>query len=58
MIFKKGQQEFGMQVMEIIAYEPDLIENAVTRREDRQGTAAAGKFMESQLWAAAELKDS
>lgn len=51
-MFKKGekvQQEFGAQVMKIIGFEPDLIENVVTEWEDEEGTIVKGKFMESQL---------
>ena len=51
-MLKKGQnvqQEFGNQVMEIIGFEPELIENVLTQWEDEQGTIVTGKFMESQL---------
>lgn len=51
-MFKKGQnvqQEFGNQIMKIIDFEPDLIENIITQWEDEQGTIVTGKFMESQL---------
>lgn len=51
-MLKVGQlvrQEFGSQVMEVIGFEPDLIENVVTRWEDGQGNTITGKFMESQL---------
>jgi hypothetical protein len=51
-MFKKGekvQQEFGAQVMKVIGFEPDLIENVVTEWEDEEGTIVKGKFMESQL---------
>lgn len=51
-MFKKGQnvqQEFGNQIMKIIDFEPDLIENVITQWEDEQGTIVTGKFMESQL---------
>lgn len=56
-MFKKGQkvqQEFGNQVMKIIDFEPDLIENVITQWEDEQGTIVTGKFMESQLLPADE----
>ncbi|MEO6177038.1 MAG: hypothetical protein ABIP27_17930 [Flavobacterium circumlabens] len=51
-MFKKGQkvqQEFGNQVMEVIGFEPELIENVITQWEDDEGTIVTGKFMESQL---------
>ena len=51
-MFKEGQnvqQEFGNQIMKIIDFEPDLIENVITQWEDEQGTIVTGKFMESQL---------
>ena len=51
-MFKIGQhvqQEFGIQVMKIIAFEPELIENVITQWEDEEGTIVTGKFMESQL---------
>ncbi|WP_290848368.1 hypothetical protein [Flavobacterium sp.] len=51
-MLKKGQkvkQEFGTQTMEVIGFEPDLIENVITQWEDDQGTIVTAKFMESQL---------
>ncbi|WP_165571371.1 hypothetical protein [Flavobacterium reichenbachii] len=51
-MFAKGQnvqQEFGNQVMTVIGFEPDLIENVITQWEDEEGTIVTGKFMESQL---------
>lgn len=51
-MFKKGQyvqQEFGGQVMKVIGFEPDLIENVLTQWEDQEGTIVTAKFMESQL---------
>ncbi|WP_181248481.1 hypothetical protein [Flavobacterium magnum] len=48
-IGQKVQQEFGTQVMEIIGFEPDLIENVITKWEDDLGNTLTGKFMESQL---------
>ena len=56
-MFKKGQnvrQEFGSQVMKIIDFEPELIENVITQWEDTEGTIVTGKFMESQLLPADE----
>ena len=56
-MFKKGQkvqQEFGNQVMEVIGFEPELIENVITQWEDEEGTIVTGKFMESQLSPAEE----
>lgn len=54
-MFKKGQnvkQEFGNQVMKVVDFEPELIENVVTQWEDEEGTIVTGKFMESQLLSA------
>lgn len=51
-MFKRGQkvqQEFGNQIMEVIGFEPELIENVITQWEDEEGTIVTGKFMESQL---------
>ncbi|WP_394776475.1 hypothetical protein [Flavobacterium sp.] len=51
-MFKKGQnvqQEFGNQIMKVVGFEPELIENVVTEWEDIEGTIVTGKFMESQL---------
>ena len=45
----KVQQEFGSQVMEIIGFEPELIENVLTQWEDVEGNIITAKFMESQL---------
>lgn len=56
-MFKKNQkvqQEFGNQVMKVIGFEPDLIENVITQWEDEEGTIVTGKFMESQLSPAEE----
>ena len=52
---KKGQlviQEFGTQVMEVIGFEPDFVENVITQWEDPEGNIVTAKFMESQLKAA------
>lgn len=60
-MFKKGQkvqQEFGNQVMEVIGFEPELIENVITQWEDEEGTIVTGKFMESQLSPAEEADKS
>ncbi|KQB42707.1 hypothetical protein [Flavobacterium aquidurense] len=51
-MFKKGQnvkQEFGNQVMKVIDFEPELIENIITQWEDELGNIMTGKFTESQL---------
>ncbi|WP_456311699.1 hypothetical protein [Pseudomonas shirazensis] len=56
-MFKKGQkvqQEFSTQVMEVIGFEPELIENVITQWEDIEGTIVTAKFMESQLLPAEE----
>ena len=58
-MFHEGQnvqQEFGNQIMKIIGFEPDLIENVITQWEDEEGTIVTGKFMESQLLPAEEQK--
>lgn len=51
-MFTKGQkvqQEFSNQVMEVIGFQPELIENVITQWKDKAGTIITGKFMESQL---------
>jgi len=51
-MFKKGQkvrEAFGAQVMEVVGYEAELIENVVTQWQDPQGNIITAKFMESQL---------
>ena len=53
-IGQQVQQEFGTQIMKIIDFEPDLIENVITQWEDDEGTIVTGKFMESQLFPAEE----
>lgn len=56
-MFKEGQyvqQEFGTQVMKIIGFEPEFIENVITQWEDKEGTIVTAKFMESQLLPAEE----
>ena len=50
--FKKGQivrQEFGGPIMEVVGFEPDLIENVITQWEDELGTIITGKFADSVL---------
>jgi len=48
-IGQKVQQEFGTQIMEVIGFEPELVENVLTQWEDEEGTVITGKFMESLL---------
>lgn len=48
-IGQEVQQEFGAQVMRVVGFEPELIENVITQWEDEQGNCITGKFMESQL---------
>ena len=51
-MFKIGQkvrQEFGVQTMEIIGFEEDLIENVITQWEDEIGNVLTGKFCDTQL---------
>lgn len=58
-MFHEGQnvqQKFGNQIMKIIGFEPDLIENVITQWEDEEGTIVTAKFMESQLLPAEEQK--
>lgn len=45
----KVKQEFGTQVMEVIGFEPEYIENVITQWEDEAGNLVTAKFMESQL---------
>ena len=53
-IGQEVRQEFGSQVMKVIGFEPDFIENVITQWEDEEGTIVTGKFMESQLQSAEE----
>ena len=51
-MFSKGQnvrQEFGNQIMKVIDFQPELIENVITQWEDELGTIFTGKFTESDL---------
>ncbi len=51
-MLKEGQkvkEEFGTQVMKVVGFEPELIENVLTQWEDEEGTIITAKFMESQL---------
>lgn len=51
-MFKTGQkvrQEFGSQVMEVVGFESEMIENVITQWEDEEHTIITAKFMESQL---------
>jgi|VirMetMinimDraft_7_1064189.scaffolds.fasta_scaffold15598_2 heat shock protein HspQ len=51
-MFKIGQhvrQDFGGQIMVIIDFEPELIENVITQWEDEIGNVLTGKFSEQQL---------
>jgi len=51
-MYKIGQrvrQEFGSQIMEVIDFESELIENVITQWENKEGTIITGKFMDSQL---------
>lgn len=52
MILKIGQkvkQEFGSQIMEVIGFEPDFVENVITQWEDENGNIVTAKFMQDQL---------
>ena len=48
-IGQKVKQEFGTQIMEVIGFEPELVENVITQWEDEAGTLITAKFMEGQL---------
>jgi hypothetical protein len=48
-IGQKVQQQSGFQVMEIIGFEPEFVENVITQWEDGAGNILTAKFMESQL---------
>lgn len=48
-IGQKVKEEFGSMVMEVIGFEPELIENVITQWEDEMGTVITGKYMENQL---------
>ncbi|WP_264538514.1 hypothetical protein [Flavobacterium sp. N1736] len=51
-MFKEGEnvrQEFGTQIMKVVGFEPELIENVITQWEDELGNIMTGKFTESQL---------
>lgn len=51
-MYKKGEQviqEFGTQVMEVVGFEPEFVENIITQWEDENVTITTAKFMESQL---------
>lgn len=45
----KVRQEFGSQVMEVIGFEPEFVENVITQWETPEGTLVTAKFMEAQL---------
>lgn len=48
-IGQKIQQVSGTQIIEVIGFEPELIENVITQWEDEESVIITGKFMESQL---------
>ena len=48
-IGQKVKQEFGSQVMEVIGFDPDFIENVITKWEDDLGNIYIGKFMQDDL---------
>lgn len=48
-IVQRVKQEFGNQVMEVIGFEPEFVENVITQWEDETGTVITAKFMEAQL---------
>lgn len=45
----KVKQEFGTQIMEVIGFEPEFVENVITKWEDEAGNIVTAKFMEAQL---------
>ena len=48
-IGQKVRQEFGSQIMEVVGFEPDLVENVLTQWEDEDGNVLTAKFMDAQL---------
>ncbi|WP_432221929.1 hypothetical protein ACRASX_15770 [Flavobacterium sp. TMP13] len=51
-MFKKGQKvklKLTHQIMEVIGFEPEFIENILTEWEDDEGTIIKGKFMDAEL---------
>jgi len=52
-IGQKVQRQFSSQVMEVVGFEPDLIENVLTQWEDEEGNIVTAKFMEAELEIAA-----
>lgn len=48
-IGQRVQQGEGTQIMEVIGFEPDLIENVITQWEDENGNTVTAKFKEDQL---------
>ncbi|MEC5166384.1 hypothetical protein RCH18_002124 [Flavobacterium sp. PL11] len=48
-IGQKVKQQLSIQVMEVIDFEPEFIENVITQWEDEQGAKKTGKFMEDEL---------
>lgn len=48
-IGQKVQRQFSNQIMEVVGFEPELIENVLTKWEDEDGNIVTAKFMESEL---------
>jgi hypothetical protein len=48
-IGQKVHREFGGQVMTVVGFEPDLIENVLTEWEDEAGNIITAKFMATEL---------
>lgn len=48
-IGQKVHKGFGTQIMEVVGFEPELIENVLTQWEDTEGNIITAKFMEAEL---------
>jgi hypothetical protein len=48
-IGQKVKQESGTQIMEVIGFDPGLIENVITQWEDETGNILTAKFKQDQL---------
>lgn len=43
------EQEFNQQLMKVIGFQPELVENVITQWEDEMGNIIVGKFIASEL---------
>lgn len=46
---QKVKQEYNTQIMEIIGFDPEFIENVITKWEDDLGNIYIGRFMQDEL---------